>query len=81
MLDVCLCPQSKENEEIRISLAELSDSRGAGGGGDDNDLDRDRGGEVWCVQDGRVYQHGEDWDVDSCTSCACKVCVELSDVR
>lgn len=79
-----LCSQSKENEEMRISLAELSSSssnnsssRGGGSGGssDDNDLDRDRDGEIWCVQDGRVYEQGEDWEVDSCTSCTCQVSV------
>ncbi|XP_035468388.2 thrombospondin-2-like [Scophthalmus maximus] len=78
---------SKENEEMRILMAELSNnssgnssrssnsSRGGGGGGgdgDDNDLDRDRDGELWCVQDGRVYEQGEDWEVDSCTSCTCQ---------
>ncbi|XP_068438976.1 thrombospondin-2-like [Clinocottus analis] len=53
---------------------------GLGGSGDVNDLDRD--GEVWCMQDGRVYDHGEDWDVDSCTACACQngkvVCQQVS---
>lgn len=29
--------------------------------------------EISCVQDGRVFEHGEDWDVDSCVSCACQV--------
>ncbi|XP_068593022.1 thrombospondin-2-like [Cebidichthys violaceus] len=98
---------SKENEEMRISLAELGNhsssnysrngkssgngagngagngssngngnsnrssiSRGLGGSGDFNDLDRD--GEVWCMQDGRVYEQGEDWEVDSCTFCVCQ---------
>lgn len=83
-----LCSQSKENEEMRISLAELSSSssnnsssRGGGDGGDgggssdDNDLDRDRDGEIWCAQDGRVYEQGENWEVDSCTSCICQVSV------
>ncbi|XP_061667105.1 thrombospondin-2-like [Syngnathoides biaculeatus] len=50
-----------ENKEMRITLAGLG---GAGG------ID---GNEMSCVQDGREYQHGEDWDVDSCTSCACQV--------
>ena len=88
-----LCFQAKENEEMRITLDELSNSSssissnisksdissirgGGGGGGDDSDLDRDRDGELWCVQDGRVYEQGEDWEVDSCTSCTCRVCVE-----
>lgn len=73
-----LCSQSKENEEMRISLAEFSNNSNSssGGGGDDNDLDRDRDGEIWCVQDGRVYEQGEDWEVDSCTSCTCQVRVE-----
>lgn len=82
--------QSKENEEMRITLAELSNSSsssgpghgggrgggGRGGGGDFDDLDRDRDGEVWCVQDRRVYEQGDDWEVDSCTSCTCKVSIE-----
>ncbi|XP_042370601.1 thrombospondin-2-like, partial [Plectropomus leopardus] len=46
------------------------------GGGDVNDLDRhrdrDRDGKAWCMQDGRVYEQGEDWDVDSCTACVCQ---------
>ncbi|XP_061911358.1 thrombospondin-2-like isoform X2 [Entelurus aequoreus] len=54
----------KENEEMRITLARL------GGIGGENQLGRD--GEMLCVQDGRVYEHGEDWDVDGCTSCACQ---------
>nr|XP_046233654.1 thrombospondin-2-like isoform X2 [Scatophagus argus] len=53
---------------------------GLGYGGDLDDLDRDR--DVWCMQDGRVYQHGDDWEVDSCTSCACQrgkvVCEQVS---
>ena len=69
--------QSKENEEMRISLAELSSgSSRDSGDGNDNDIDFDRDGEAWCVQDGRVYEQGEDWDVDSCTSCACQVSAE-----
>lgn len=54
------------------------DGRGGGrGDGDDlDDLDRDRDGEVWCVQDRRVYEQGDDWEVDSCTSCTCKVSIE-----
>uniref|UniRef100_UPI0037E8427D thrombospondin-2-like n=1 Tax=Semicossyphus pulcher TaxID=241346 RepID=UPI0037E8427D len=96
---------SKENEEMRLSLAELSSSnssslsdsssqsnssnirrsssrsrgdgssRGDGnsdGSVDDNDFDTDGDGEVWCVQDGRVYDQGEDWEVDSCTFCTCQ---------
>ncbi|MEQ2267549.1 hypothetical protein XENORESO_007469, partial [Xenotaenia resolanae] len=64
---------SKENEEMRISLAELSnDSNRVDGNEEDNYLDRDRDGEVWCVQDRRVYEQGEVWEVDSCTSCACQ---------
>ncbi|XP_078136081.1 thrombospondin-2-like [Sander vitreus] len=54
-----------------------SSSRGSG---DVNDLDRD--GEVWCMQDGRVFEQGEDWEVDSCTSCGCQdgkvVCQQVS---
>ncbi|XP_034425869.1 thrombospondin-2-like [Hippoglossus hippoglossus] len=88
---------TKENEEMRITLDELSNSssissnisksdissiRGGGGSGDDSDLDRDRDGELWCVQDGRVYEQGEDWEVDSCTSCTCRdgkaVCQQVS---
>ncbi|XP_053270331.1 thrombospondin-2 [Pleuronectes platessa] len=91
---------TKENEEMRITLDELSNSSsisissytsksdississGAGGGGDDSDLDRDRDGEPWCLQDGRVYEQGEDWEVDSCTSCTCLeetvVCQQVS---
>lgn len=56
-----------------------SNRRGGGGGGgdsSDNDLDRDRDGEVWCMQDGRIYEQGEDWEVDSCTSCTCQVSAE-----
>uniref|UniRef100_A0AAQ6AKF2 Thrombospondin 2b n=1 Tax=Amphiprion ocellaris TaxID=80972 RepID=A0AAQ6AKF2_AMPOC len=96
----------KENEEMRIFLAELSNSRngssssssslssgssGSRGGnndvngsndGLDNDLDRDRDGEMWCAQDRRVYEQGEDWEVDSCTSCTCQdgkaVCQQVS---
>lgn len=77
-----LCFQSKENEEMRISLADLSNNSSGGGGGggddsgDDSELDRDRDGEIWCMQDGRVYEQGEDWEIDSCTSCACWVSVE-----
>uniref|UniRef100_A0A3Q2YA42 Thrombospondin-2-like n=1 Tax=Hippocampus comes TaxID=109280 RepID=A0A3Q2YA42_HIPCM len=26
--------------------------------------------EISCVQDGRVFEHGDDWDVDSCVACA-----------
>ncbi|XP_014325859.1 thrombospondin-2-like isoform X1 [Xiphophorus maculatus] len=64
---------SKENEGMRISLAELSnDSSTVDGDEEDNYLDRDRDGEVWCMQDGRVYEQGDVWDVDSCTSCACQ---------
>lgn len=33
----------------------------------------DRDGQAWCMQDGRVYEQGDDWDVDSCTTCTCKV--------
>lgn len=75
---ILLCSQSKENEEMRISLAELSSASSSdnnGSSSDDNDLDRDRDGEIWCVQDGRVYEQGEDWEVDSCTSCTCQVSV------
>lgn len=72
--------QSKENEEMRISLAELSNSSsglGDGNGRDGGaDLDRDRDGEVWCVQDGRVHEQGDNWEVDSCTSCTCQVSTE-----
>lgn len=75
ILSVLECSQLKENEEMRTSLAELHDNSSRGGGGGDNYLDRD--GDGWCVQDGRIYQHGEDWDADSCTSCACKVCGEV----
>ncbi|XP_044194009.1 thrombospondin-2-like [Thunnus albacares] len=72
---------SKENEEMRISLAELSNSSSSyDDGGDDNDLDGD--GEIWCVQDGRMYEQGEHWEVDSCTSCTCQdgkvVCQQVS---
>ncbi|XP_065805514.1 thrombospondin-2-like isoform X1 [Labrus bergylta] len=90
---------SKENEEMRLSLAELSsnsssrsnssgssrrssgrgdwhgDGRGndyGGGNLDGYDPDVDRAEEVWCVQDGRVYDHGDDWEVDSCTFCTCQ---------
>ncbi|CAL8380320.1 unnamed protein product [Gadus morhua 'NCC'] len=35
-------------------------------------LDSDRDGEMWCVQDGRMYDHREDWQLDSCTSCSCQ---------
>uniref|UniRef100_A0A8C5F885 Thrombospondin-2-like n=1 Tax=Gadus morhua TaxID=8049 RepID=A0A8C5F885_GADMO len=34
--------------------------------------DSDRDGEMWCVQDGRMYDHREDWQLDSCTSCSCQ---------
>uniref|UniRef100_A0A3B3UD74 Thrombospondin-2-like n=1 Tax=Poecilia latipinna TaxID=48699 RepID=A0A3B3UD74_9TELE len=62
---------------MRISLAELSnDSSTVGGDEEDNYLDRDRDGEVWCMQDGRVYEQGDVWEVDSCTSCACQVSAE-----
>lgn len=44
-----------------------------GRGGNPDHIDRERDGQVWCMQDGRVYEHGDDWDVDSCTSCTCKV--------
>ncbi|KAG7257235.1 hypothetical protein CRUP_017261 [Coryphaenoides rupestris] len=27
---------------------------------------------VWCEQDGRLYDHGEAWELDSCTSCSCQ---------
>nr|XP_061807746.1 thrombospondin-2-like [Nerophis lumbriciformis] len=49
----------RENEEMRLTLA------GLGGMSID-------GNEISCVQDGRVYSHGEDWDMDSCTSCTCQ---------
>ncbi|XP_047464832.1 thrombospondin-2-like isoform X2 [Mugil cephalus] len=51
---------------------------GRGGSGNDIDIDFDfdfdfdRNGELWCMQDGRVYKQGDDWDFDSCTSCACQ---------
>ncbi|KAG7228065.1 hypothetical protein INR49_005687 [Caranx melampygus] len=55
---------------------------GYGFGDDDDYLDRDRDGEIWCMQDGRIYEQGEDWEVDSCTSCACQdgkvVCQQVS---
>lgn len=105
---MCFFCQTKENEEMRLYMAELSsnnnnnnsslsDSRrsggrgdwhgdgrgdgdgdggGGGGDGDVNDPDMERSGEAWCVQDGRVYDQGEDWEVDSCTSCTCQVSVE-----
>lgn len=44
-----------------------------GRGGNPGHVDKERDGQVWCMQDGRVYEHGDDWDVDSCTSCTCKV--------
>lgn len=44
-----------------------------GRGGDPDHVNKDRDGQVWCMQDGRVYEQGDDWDVDSCTSCTCKV--------
>lgn len=69
--------QSKENEEMRISLAELSNDSSRGETDEeDNYLDRDRDGEVWCMQDGRVYEQGDVWEVDSCTSCSCQVSSE-----
>lgn len=52
----------------------INNNRNSGGSDEVNDLDRDGG--VWCMQDGRVYEQGEDWEVDSCTSCACQVSVE-----
>lgn len=62
-------------------MAELSSSNSSGGrrdeDGDGGDaLDRDRDGEVWCIQDGRVYEQREQWEFDSCTSCSCQVSVE-----
>uniref|UniRef100_A0A3Q3AZC8 Thrombospondin-2-like n=1 Tax=Kryptolebias marmoratus TaxID=37003 RepID=A0A3Q3AZC8_KRYMA len=59
------------------SSGSSSSRRRGGGGGDgdtvDNVLDRDRDGESWCVQDGRVYEQGDAWETDSCTSCSCQV--------
>ncbi|KAM8730454.1 thrombospondin-2-like [Acanthopagrus schlegelii] len=74
---------SRENEEMRISLFELSTSNsGSSGSSNHDELDRDRDGEVWCMQDGRIYEQGDDWDVDSCTSCTCQdgkvVCQQVS---
>uniref|UniRef100_A0A8C9ZEU7 Thrombospondin 2b n=1 Tax=Sander lucioperca TaxID=283035 RepID=A0A8C9ZEU7_SANLU len=64
-----------EIQGLRIVTSNLSR-----GSGDVNDLDRD--GEVWCMQDGRVFEQGEDWEVDSCTSCGCQdgkvVCQQVS---
>ncbi|XP_039894838.1 thrombospondin-2-like isoform X3 [Simochromis diagramma] len=63
-----------------ISSSIRSSRRGGDGDSSDNDLDRDS--EAWCVQDGRVYEQGEDWEVDSCTSCTCQdgkvVCQQVS---
>ncbi|CAL8304735.1 unnamed protein product [Lota lota] len=71
-----------ENEEMRLALAEMdrnntdalggnavgSSYEGDGAGAPDSDRD----GEMWCVQDGRMYDHREAWELDSCTSCSCQ---------
>jgi len=62
---------------LRGNSIGTSDGDGDGGGDGGGDgagfLDRDRDGEVWCEQDGRLYDHGEAWELDSCTSCSCQV--------
>lgn len=74
---------------MRLSLEELNNSNNTGNNDDvnstngmssrnssngfSNDLDGNTDWEKLCLQDGRVYVQGEEWDVDSCTTCGCLV--------
>ncbi|KAM6951035.1 thrombospondin-2-like [Aplochiton taeniatus] len=64
---------TEENEEMRIALTELGNSSSS---------DSHPREENMCVLDGRVYEQGEEWDEDSCTSCTCQagkiVCRRMS---